>query len=159
MICRGGSRADPARCALQGMRSGWGGTFLQRDVVVAASWSVRKLGCGQRLGWCRSWDLAAIWSVRQRRPARIGIGEAVRSVSELRQQPAQISVAEAAWSALELRRRPAQIGIAEAAWSASERRWRGDSGGAACYSGSRGLRGDWRREVRVRERLMGRVAG
>ena len=56
-------------------------------------------------------DLAAIWSVRRWRPARIGIGEAVRSVSELRQQPAQISVAEAAWSA-------------------SKRRWRGDSGGA-----------------------------
>ena len=56
-------------------------------------------------------DLAAIWSVRQRRPARIGVGEAARSASELR-------------------RRPAQIGVAEAVWSASERRRRGDSGGA-----------------------------
>jgi len=140
LICRGGSRADPVRCALQGMRSGWGATFLQRDVVVAASWLVRKLGCGQRLGWCRSWDLAAIWSVRQQRPAWIGIGEAARSASELRL-------------------RPTQIGVVEAAWSASEWRQCGDSGGAACYSGSRGLRGDWRREVRVRERLMGRVAG
>jgi len=56
-------------------------------------------------------DLAAIWSVRRRRPARIGVGEA-------------------AWSASELRRRPAQIGVVEAAWSASERRRRGDPGGA-----------------------------
>jgi len=75
-------------------------------------------------------DLAAIWSVRRRRPARIGVGEAARSVSELRRRPAQIGVAETAWSASELRRRPAQIGIAEDAWSASKRRWRGDSGGA-----------------------------
>jgi len=75
-------------------------------------------------------DLAAIWSVRRRRPARIGVGEAARSASELRRRPAQIGVAEAAWSASELLRRPAQIDVAEAVWSASERRRRGDSGGA-----------------------------
>ena len=116
LICRGGSRADPVRCALQGMRSGWGGTFLQRDVVVAASWLVRKLGCGQRLGWCRSWGSSGNL-----------VGEAAAACSDRRR-----------------RSRVVRIGVVVA---------------AARLFGSGGLRGDWRRETRVRERLMGRVVG
>jgi len=140
LICRGGSRADPARCALQGMRSGWGGTFLQRDVVVAASWLVRKLGCGQRLGWCRSWGSGGDL-----------VGEAVVACSDRRRGSCAVRVGVAAAACSDRRRgsRVICIGVGAA----------GDSGGAARYSGSGGLRGDWRREVRVRERLMGRVAG
>ena len=109
--CRGGSRADPARCALQGMRSGWGGTFLQRDVVVAASWSVRKLGCGQRLGWCRSWgsngDL---------------VSEAVAACSDRHRgsRAVRVGVAAAAYSDRRRGSRVVRIGVA-----AARRFWRG----------------------------------
>ena len=107
LIRRGGSRADPARCALQGMRSGWGGTFLQRDVVVAASWLVRKLGCGQRLGWCRSWgssgDLvgeAAACSDRRRGSCAVRVGVAAAACSDRRRgsRVVRIGVAAAACS-------------------------------------------------------------
>ena len=140
LICRGGTRGDPARCALQGMRSGWGGTFLQRDVVVAASWSVRKLGCGQRLGWCRSWGSGGDL-----------VGEAVVACSDRSRGSCAVRVGVAAAACSDRCRRSHVVRIGVAAV--------GDSRGAARYSGSGGLQGDWRREVRVRERLMGRVAG
>ena len=142
LICRGGSRADPVRCALQGMRSGWGGTFLQRDVVVAASWSVRKLGWVQRLGWCRSWGSSGDL-----------VGEAA-SDRHWGSRTVGFGVAAAACSDRRCRSRVVRIGVA-----AARRGHLGEAVAAARRFGSGGLRGDWRREIRVRERLMGRVAG
>ena len=117
LICRGGSRADPVRCALQGMRSGWGGTFLQRDVVVAASWLVRKLGCGQRLGWCRSWGSSGDL-----------VGEAAAACSDRRRGSCVVRVGVAAAACSDRRRgsRVVRIGAA-----AARRSWRGTTGRTA----------------------------
>ena len=133
LICQGGSRADPARCALQGMRSGWGGTFLQRDVVVAASWLVRKLGCGQRRGWCRSWgssgdlvgEAAAACSDRHRGSCAVRVGVAAAACSDQRRgsRVVRIGVAAAACSDQHQGSRMVRIGAA-----AARRFWRGTTG-------------------------------
>jgi len=117
LIFRGGSRADPVRCALQGMRSGWGGTFLQRDVVVAASWLVRKLGCGQRRGWCRSWG-----------PSGDLVGEAAAACSDRHRGSCvvRVGVAAAACSDRHRGSRVVRIGAAVA-----RRFWRGTTGRTA----------------------------
>ena len=125
---------------------------------VGVGWYLSSTGCsggsilvGEEVGM-----RPASWLVSKLGSSGDLVGEAAVACSDRHRgsRAVHVGVAAAAYSDRRRGSRVVRIGVA-----AARRSHMGEAVAAARRFGSGGLRGDWRREVRVRERLMGRVAG